>query len=316
MKRSAGTPPMASATPTHTSLSKPDTESARLLQLIAQAVEAAVSRADHPVGVCLSGGIDSSTIASLTPSWVPLFTGYYQGAMFDERPFAVLLTEGREWHEVEIIPDDFVRVFDAVADALNDEELRCGPGAIGQYMVAEHAVHITPRIVTLLTGEGGDELFGGYARQHLAAGIEPPDGYENYELPDDYPTTLHEALEVEWDALRTLTRVDETIAGCHGITVTPPLLDPWVVAHVHQLPTSRRIGKRLLKDAMRGVVPDRILDRTDKRGFPAPFVQWAQTEPVLSFVHDRIGYTPNPDEPWSRQWWYDMLDSQLEEAAA
>ncbi len=279
--------------------------------LIERAVHAAIAKADHPAGVCLSGGIDSSTVA-VHAGQLPLFTGYYEGEAFDERPWAALVTEGREWHQVEIVPDDFPRVFDEVAVALDG--LTCGPGAVGQYVVAEYAA--SHGIRTLLTGEGGDELFGGYARQYIAAGVEPPDGYEDYTLPVGYPDNLHDALDYEWDALRELCRVDEAVAGMFGITVTPPLLDPWVVAHVHQLPASRRIGKRLLRDAMRGFVPDPILDRTDKRGFPAPFVEWAQEDPVRGFVEERIGYVPDPERPWDRQWWYDMVDGVQVEAVA
>lgn len=282
-----------------------------LCDLIVDAVCRAVGKADAPVGVCLSGGIDSSTVATLAPG-LPLFTGFYDDAWCDERNYARHVGADRDWHQVLITPDDFVRVFDDVAAALGD--LRCGPGAVGQYVVAEHAAGHGIR--TLLTGEGGDELFGGYARQYHVAGLPLPDGYDRVELPHGYPRSLRGALDREWNDLRNLCRVDEVIAGAHGIRVVPPLLDPWVVAHVHQLPANQRIGKTLIRDAMRGFVPDAILDRTDKRGFPVPYVAWAQEEPVRSFVRDRIGYTPDPAEPWSRRWWYDLLDATRVAVAA
>ena len=59
---------------------------------------------------------------------------------------------------------------------------------------------------------------------------------------------------------------------------------------------------------MRGCVPDEILDRTDKRGFPVPFVEWAQTDPWRGFLEERIGYVPDIARPYDRQWWYDFLD--------
>lgn len=284
-----------------------------LRERISDAVSRAVAKAerDGPVGICLSGGIDSSTVAAFAPE-LPLFTGYYQGELFDERPWARLVGEGRDWRTIEIRPADFVRVFDAVREVLGG--LECGPGAVGQYVVAEVAAEAGIR--TLLTGEGGDELFGGYARQHLAAGIPPPDGYDDYKLPEGYPETLRGALELEWDALRTLCAVDEAIAGAHGIRVVPPILDPWVVAHVFQQPSGHRIGKGLLKAAMRGVVPDAILDRIDKRGFPAPFVAWAQDDPVRGFVEARIGYVPDAEKPWDRGWWLDLLDPEPAETLA
>jgi asparagine synthase (glutamine-hydrolysing) len=250
--------------------------------------------------VLLSGGIDSSTIAMLAPD-LPLVTGWYEGEAYDERPWAREVAYGRPWLQVEITPDDFVWAVDKTIAALGG--LPCGPGAVGQYVVAQ-AVSKTGYNI-LLSGEGGDELFGGYARQYLAAGLDPPDGYEDYRLPDGYPATLEEALALEWEALRTLCKVDDRVAGAHGVTVIPPMLDPWVVAWAHSQPAELRIGKQLLKDAMRGLVPDEILDRTDKRGFPVPFVCWAQG-PLKEWFLDRLGYVPDPAKPWDRGWWNDL----------
>ena len=57
------------------------------------------------------------------------------------------------------------------------------------------------------------------------------------------------------------------------------------------------------------LVHDGIINRTDKRGFPVPFVEWAQREPVKSFIAERIGYTPDPAKPWDRQWWLDLCEA-------
>lgn len=279
-----------------------------LFKLIARAVDE--QNAD---AVLLSGGIDSSTVAALAAD-LPCLTGWYAGSAYDERPWAEHVIGHRDWHQIEITQEDFIRVFDNVARILNDARLRCGPGAVGQYVVAEVAADLGYK--SLLSGEGGDELFGGYARQHIVAGLDPPDGYEQYELPEGYPKTIADALEFEWDALRDLCAVDTVIAAAHGVTVTPPLLNPWVVAYAVRLPVEERIQKRALRKAMRGLVPDEILDRTDKRGFPAPFVEWAQRGKVRDFVKDRIGYVPDPEKPWDRKWWYEMLDASLLAAAA
>lgn len=281
-----------------------------LRELIFAAVSDAEREAESPC-IFLSGGIDSSTVAELAPN-LPAITGWYDHPGCDERAFAALAAGSREWIQVQITPADFVSSFEATQYALDG--LLCGPGAVGQYVVARKAVEHGFR--TVLTGEGGDELFGGYARQHIIAGLPRPEGYDDYDLPADYPTTLQGALEHEWVALRTLCSVDKRIAGAHGLRVVTPLLDPWVVAHVHAQPSQLRIGKTLLRDAMRGVVPDQILDRTDKRGFPVPFVAWAQYEPMRSFINDRIGYIPDPSKPWDRQWWYDMLAASDQQAAA
>jgi asparagine synthetase B (glutamine-hydrolysing) len=254
--------------------------------------------------VLLSGGIDSSTVASFAPE-LPVVTGWYDVPGFDEREYAALVAKGREWLQVEVTPTDFVECFDATADALAG--LVCGPGAVGQFAVAKALAKAGYGFV--LSGEGGDELFGGYVRQHIVAGLPVPDTYRDYRLPDGYPENLPAALEYEWEALHELCAVDDRVNAANGVRVEPPLLDAWVVAHAFSLPVHQRIQKGALRKAMRGTVPDRILDRTDKRGFPAPYVQWAQEEPVRSFVEARIGYVPDPERPWDRQWWYDMLNA-------
>lgn len=260
--------------------------------------------------VLLSGGIDSSTVASFAPE-LPVVTGWYAEDGFDEREYAALVAEGREWLQVQVTPEDFVECFDATSDALAG--LVCGPGAVGQFVVARRLKDAGYRFV--LSGEGGDELFGGYVRQHIVAGLPVPDTYRGYRLPDGYPDDLEGALAFEWEALHELCAVDDRVNGANGVRVEPPLLDAWVVAHAWSLPLHERVQKGALRKAMRGVVPDRILDRTDKRGFPAPYVRWAQQEPVRSFVKDRIGYIPDPGRPWDRQWWYDMLRERVAVAA-
>jgi hypothetical protein len=61
---------------------------------------------------------------------------------------------------------------------------------------------------------------------------------------------------------------------------------------------------------VRGIVPDAIIDRKDKRGFPIPLVLWAQTEPVRTFVMDRLGYLPDPTKPFDRGWWVELVEGQ------
>lgn len=171
----------------------------------------AVSRHVGPnTGVLLSGGIDSSTVAWFAAE-LPLFTGYYKGAAYDERPWAALVAEGRDWHQIEITPQDFVDNIDGFLRKIRPPYE--GPGAFGQYMVAKYvAQHVT----TVLSGEGGDELFGGYARLHLVAGVPVPAGFEKYELPADYPTGLEEALEWEWTVnLPALFALDAQIGRAH-----------------------------------------------------------------------------------------------------
>ena len=141
--------------------------------MLADLLKAAVRKhVREDTGVLLSGGIDSSTVAYFAPE-LPLFTGYYEGEAYDERPWAALMAVDREWHQIEITPQDFIDNIDAFLEAVHPPYE--GPGAFGQYMVAKE---VSKHVSTVLSGEGGDELFGGYARLHLVAELPPPDGYD------------------------------------------------------------------------------------------------------------------------------------------
>ena len=276
----------------------------RLRALISDAVN---KRSQEPnSAVLLSGGIDSSTVAAHAPH-LPTVTGYYDGDRYDERKWANLAAHA-EHHEVRITPADFVIYFDDMLAAA--EPPYAGPGTFGQFMVAKRCAELG--FTTMLSGEGGDELFGGYARLLIVAGWTRPDGYEDYVLPDDYPDTIEEALAYDYERLPDLLRVDDQMTRANGIKAVAPMAESEELnAYVLALPADLRVGKQLLRVAMRGIVPDSILERTDKRGFPVPYVQWAnENERVRQFVERSIGYVPDPAKPWDRQWWLDMCHAR------
>jgi len=256
-------------------------------------------------GVLLSGGIDSSTVAYFAPE-LPLFTGYYQGAAYDERPWASLMARNRDWHQIEITPRDFIDNLDDFLERIDPPYE--GPGAFGQYMVAKY---VSQHVSTVLSGEGGDELFGGYARLHIVAGVPVPDGYEDYELPADYPRDLTEALAWEWKVnLPALLALDEQVNRANGLEPIAPMAQSLeIIGYAFSLPPDMRVGKVALKAAMRGLLPNEILNRTDKRGMPVPFVEWAQG-PLRDFIGDRLGYIPAAEKPWDRKWWADLCQGQ------
>lgn len=274
-----------------------------LRDLIANAVRTHVG---PDTGVLLSGGIDSSTVAYFAPE-LPLFTGYYKGEAYDERPWASLVAKNREWHEIEITPQDFIDNIDDFLTMIHPPYE--GPGAFGQFMVAKYVVQHVP---TVLSGEGGDELFGGYARLHIVADIPVPEGYEDYQIPEGYPDNLEDALEWEWMVnLPALLALDEKVTRVNGLTAIAPMaMDLDVIHYAMELPADLRVGKVALKAAMRGRLPEEILNRKDKRGFPVPYVEWAQG-PLKEFIYDRLGYLPDPSKPWDRKWWRDLCLGQV-----
>jgi asparagine synthase (glutamine-hydrolysing) len=118
--------------------------------------------ADVPVGVLLSGGVDSAVLAALaaqeTPDAVHTFTIGFEERSFDERADARLVAEryGTNHHELLVQPDPLVLV-PALADVF--DEPFADSSALPTYLVSELAAE---HVKVALSGEGGDELFGGY----------------------------------------------------------------------------------------------------------------------------------------------------------
>jgi asparagine synthase (glutamine-hydrolysing) len=137
----------------------------RLRDLLADSVSLQL-RSDVPLGGYLSGGLDSSVVCSLASQHlqtsVPVFHGRFaEGAAYDESVYAKQLTRdtGAEYFETMPTPEDFVRDLPHLIYAL-DEPI-AGPGLFPQYAVSRLArQHVT----VVLGGQGGDEIFGGYAR--------------------------------------------------------------------------------------------------------------------------------------------------------
>lgn len=285
-----------------------DTRAAQMLYLrglIQDAVDNAHAGHDT-TGYVVSGGLDSSTVRCFAPGQDPLtFTGWYaDGPAYDERPWARMVA-GQNHHEILITPQDFVDNFDTMIQHVRPPFQ--GVGTFGQYMVGKYIADNTD-IKVVLSGEGADELFGGYARLLWVAGQPLPDGYEDYQPPEGYPETVEDALAYDYERLPLLLAVDDQCMAAHGLEARAPFTDPAIVDFAMRLPPEERVGKHYLRAAVRGIVPDQIIDRTDKRGFPIPLVAWAQQSPVKEFIGDRLGYIPDPAKPWDRGFWLELCE--------
>ncbi|WMW65046.1 asparagine synthase (glutamine-hydrolyzing) [Nitratidesulfovibrio liaohensis] len=136
--------------------------------LIREELERAVIltlRSDVPVGVALSGGIDSGAIAALTSRHYPepmhaFSVGYPGRPPYDEREQAKELAKqlGMIFHEVELPVDTFVGFFPQLIRIM-DEPI-ADPAAFGHYAIPRAAADLGIKV--LLTGIGGDEVFWGY----------------------------------------------------------------------------------------------------------------------------------------------------------
>ena len=118
--------------------------------------------ADVPVGVLLSGGVDSALLAALaaqeTSDAVHTFTIGFAERSFDERADARRVAErySTNHHELLLQPDPTL-LLPALADAF--DEPFADSSALPTYLVSQLAAE---HVKVALSGEGGDELFGGY----------------------------------------------------------------------------------------------------------------------------------------------------------
>jgi len=124
-------------------------------------------RSDVPFGAFLSGGLDSSTVVALMSQFldepVKTFSVGFKGdgAAYSELPYARLVAAHyhTDHHEVLVRAQDLVDSAEKVVWHL-DQPI-ADPATLANYMVAELA---SRHVKMVLTGEGGDELFAGYAR--------------------------------------------------------------------------------------------------------------------------------------------------------
>ncbi|MFZ4540622.1 MAG: asparagine synthase (glutamine-hydrolyzing) [Rickettsiales bacterium] len=131
------------------------------------------SRSDVPVGAYVSGGIDSSLVARLgtqLPQSAKLgFHGKFtQFPGYDESNYAQMACDGAgiDLKQIDITASDFREHIAKVVYHLDHPV--AGPGAFPQYMVSKLA---SEHVKVVLGGQGGDEIFAGYAR-YLVAYLE------------------------------------------------------------------------------------------------------------------------------------------------
>jgi asparagine synthase (glutamine-hydrolysing) len=124
-------------------------------------------RSDVPVGSYLSGGFDSSIVASLARQvqregdYLAFHGKFLSGPEYDESRYAHIVAEfcNMDLHETEITSADFISNIRKVIYHLDYPV--AGPGSFPQYMVSKLA---SEHLKVVLGGQGGDEIFGGYVR--------------------------------------------------------------------------------------------------------------------------------------------------------
>jgi asparagine synthase (glutamine-hydrolysing) len=120
---------------------------------------------DVPLGVFLSGGLDSSAVAALTAKSrrepIQTFAVGYAEQTYSELPYAKIVSDhiGSQHHEIQVTRQQF---FDSLPDVIwHEDEPVCWTSSVALYHLAKFTrEHVT----VVLTGEGSDETLAGYTR--------------------------------------------------------------------------------------------------------------------------------------------------------
>ena len=278
-------------------------------------------RSDVPIGLFLSGGLDSSLLAALARPKKTFTCHLPYGPAYDESHYARLMSDavGSEMHAATVGPDDFRRDFSRVIWHL--EQPIATTSSIAEFALARLA---SQHVKVAIGGQGADEAFGGYVRYALLAeeeriGASPL--FREYHplarllwgpqvfgpLADRYfrliqrgvgsdaplqevrrifgrPGSLVDRMgAVDFKmTFPSLITMNDRAAAAFGVENRTPLLDHRLVEFAFRLPAELKLHggqtKILLRQASRGLVPDAIIDRVEKKGLGVPVGRWLQNE--------------------------------------
>lgn len=238
-------------------------EAAKILEeLLIEAVKKRIE--DGAVkGVSLSGGLDSSIIASVAKSMDPtiiLFSTTIQRYPSKDIKFAKLMADylGLEHHIYEITDDDIRTLIPQAVWYMESFDEDCISGVIANFYTSKLIAGFANCV---LVGEGADELFGGYFRELKAI----PDKRQKEEI-------ARKLVRIAYNT--ALRRLDRGWLS-NSVNYRTPYLDPEVVAFSNKIPMelkvyydreqSREIEKWILREAFRNWLPGEISDRPKLR---------------------------------------------------
>jgi asparagine synthase (glutamine-hydrolysing) len=294
-----------------------------------QAVQKRLEIADVPVGVLLSGGLDSSLLVALLAEHGArdLYTfsvGFEDtleeaGSEFEYSDPVAARYETRH-HRFRVPNSQVLRRLPEAVDAM--AEPMFGQDAVAFYLLAEQ---VSRDIKVVQSGQGADEVFGGYFwYPRIAADTEggPADKLRRHYfdrdhdeylklVADSYAGSDHTGAWVAErlaepladDVIDAVLRLDVTtlivddpvkrvdnMTMAWGLEARVPFLDHQLVETAARCPPALKLrdeGKWPLKAMARGRLPDAVIDRP-KGYFPMPALKYVRGE-FLDFMRDILG---------------------------
>jgi asparagine synthase (glutamine-hydrolysing) len=212
-------------------------------------------------GISLSGGLDSSIVATIAKEFNPdlhLFTTSIEKIPGPDLENAKLMAEflGMEHHIYLISDTDITDLIREAVWYLESFDEDCISGIISNYFVSKMAKKYTNSI---LVGEGADELFGGYRMVLKNSKV----------TSDEYREQLAQRLlDISYNT--ALRRLDRGWMA-NGVDYQTPYLDAKVVAFSQKIPMdwkiygAKQVEKFILREAFRDMLPFEIANREKLR---------------------------------------------------
>lgn len=288
-----------------------ETDESALVKLLDAVLEDSIKvhqRSDVPYGLFLSGGVDSASVATLMSRLnarpVTAFTcGFDAPGAKDERAKAERVAQALnlDWRETLFTEADFWEILPKVAWAMDDPT--ADYAALPTYKLAQAA---RGTLTVVLTGEGGDELFGGYGRyrralrpswlggRSTAPRADNAGAVDRWNAQAQAPGGLSRLQQAQWADVATwlpndlLLKLDRCLMA-NGLEGRTPFLDPAVAEFAFTLPdrfkVRGRYGKWLVRTWLEGVCP--AADPwARKQGFTVPVATWIA--PKAQEIAERI----------------------------
>ncbi len=306
------------------------TETAVWREQLAAALRRAVERrmvADVPVGVLLSGGVDSSLIVGLLTEagqvGLKTFSIGFEaahGESGDEFRYSDIVAERFETEHHKIFIES-ARLIDALPGTIAAmSEPMVSYDNVGFYLLSQE---VARHVKVVQSGQGADEVFGGYHWYPKLVGSGDPAGdyarafmdrdHARYReqvaaeyVGDDHARALveqHMAGNGGIDPVDRALRLDTTVmlvddpvkrvdnmTMAAGLEARVPFLDHELVELAARIPPDQKLrdgGKGILKDVARQVVPNAVIDRP-KGYFPVPALKYLEG-PFLALARDALG---------------------------
>jgi asparagine synthase (glutamine-hydrolysing) len=237
---------------------------------------------DVPVGVFLSGGLDSTLVAAIAQDYLRargerLKTFAVGTADSPDLLAARTAAEylGTEHHERVYTAEEATESLPDVVAAIEAFDPSLVRSAVPNHMLAEFTAK---HVKVVLTGEGADELFAGYEYMR------------EFHDPDE----LHDELVRSVEGLHNLNlqRCDR-VTMAHGLEARVPFLDREVINHALRLPAAWKVAcqgqpeKRLLRQAFDGWLPYDLLWRDKSQFGDGSGAAKVLTQPFTDSISER-----------------------------